>query len=39
MATIVQMGSGRHAGEVLAEIGKAKGRKTVARSDLLGGLL
>lgn len=39
MATIVSVGSGRHAGEVLAEIGKAKGRKTVARSDLLAGLL
>ena len=39
MATIVTAGTGRNAGQVLAEIGRAKGRKTVARADLLDGLL
>lgn len=39
MATTVKVAVGQHKDEVLAEIGRAKGRKTVARSDLLNSLL
>lgn len=39
MATIVSVATGQHKDELLAEIGKAKGRKTVARSNLLDALL
>lgn len=39
MSTQVLLASGPNTGELVAELGKAKGRKTVARSDLLAGLL
>ena len=39
VATIVQVATGQHKAKILAEIGKAKGRKTIARSDLLTALL
>ncbi|KAK4550370.1 hypothetical protein LTR36_003337 [Oleoguttula mirabilis] len=39
MSTEVILAQGPHQGELVAELGKAKGRKTVARSDLLDGLL
>jgi salicylate hydroxylase len=39
MVTQVILVSGPNTGEVVAELGKAKGRRTVARSDLLDGLL
>ncbi|KAJ9620568.1 hypothetical protein H2203_007774 [Taxawa tesnikishii (nom. ined.)] len=39
MTTQVILAAGPHMGEVVAELGRAKGRKTVARSDLLDGLL
>jgi salicylate hydroxylase len=39
MSTQVVLVSGPNTGEVVAELGKAKGRRTVARSDLLDGLL
>lgn len=39
MVTEVILGQGPNAGELVAELGRAKGRKTVARSDLLAGLL
>ncbi|KAF4552729.1 FAD-binding domain-containing protein 13 [Elsinoe fawcettii] len=38
MSTQVSIASGPNTGAVVAELGKAKGRKTVARSDLLAGL-
>ena len=37
MATHVIMAEGKHTGEVIARLGKAKGRKTVARIDLIQG--
>ena len=39
MATQVVMAEGRFRGETIAALGRAKGRKTVARADLLEGLL
>ena len=39
MVTEVILGEGPNQGELVAELGRAKGRKTVARSDLLDGLL
>ena len=39
MATQVVMAQGRFRGETIAALGRAKGRKTVARADLLEGLL
>lgn len=39
MSTQVMLASGPNTGAVVAELGKAKGRKTVARSDLLAGLM
>ena len=39
MSTQVTLASGPNTGAVVAELGKAKGRKTVARSDLLAGLM
>ena len=39
MATHVTMAEGRHKGEVVVQLGRAKGRKTVARRDLLQGLV
>ncbi|THW81998.1 FAD/NAD(P)-binding domain-containing protein [Aureobasidium pullulans] len=39
MVTQVVLVSGPNTGEVVAELGKAKGRRTVARADLLDGLL
>jgi len=39
MSTEVILAQGPHQGELVAELGKAKGRKTVARSALLQGLL
>ncbi|KAK5135363.1 hypothetical protein LTR08_005305 [Meristemomyces frigidus] len=39
MSTEVILAQGPNQGELVAELGKAKGRKTVARSDLLDGLL
>lgn len=39
MSTEVILAHGPNRGELVAELGKAKGRKTVARSDLLDGLL
>ena len=38
ISTQVTLASGPNTGAVVAELGKAKGRKTVARADLLGGL-
>ena len=37
MATQVSMAHGKHKGETIVELGKAKGRKSVARTDLLQG--
>ncbi|KAK4112569.1 FAD/NAD(P)-binding domain-containing protein [Canariomyces notabilis] len=39
IATNVYMAHGPHAGTLVAELGKAKGRKSVSRADLLEGLL
>lgn len=39
MATEVILAQGPHQGQLVAELGKAKGRKTVSRADLLDGLL
>ncbi|KAF7846487.1 hypothetical protein BT93_L4249 [Corymbia citriodora subsp. variegata] len=39
MSTQVVLVSGPNTGELVAELGKAKGRRTIARSDLLDGLL
>lgn len=39
MSTKVTIASGPNTGALVAELGKAKGRKTVARSDLLAGLM
>ncbi|KAI0852346.1 hypothetical protein F5Y00DRAFT_258753 [Daldinia vernicosa] len=37
MATEVILGQGPHKGQLVAELGRAKGRKTVSRADLLKG--
>ncbi|KAK1760113.1 hypothetical protein QBC47DRAFT_426998 [Echria macrotheca] len=39
MATRVILGWGEYKGEVVAELGRARGRKSVSRADLLGGFL
>ncbi|KAI2633895.1 hypothetical protein GGS21DRAFT_543802 [Xylaria nigripes] len=39
MVTQVILAQGPHKGELVAELGRAKGRKTVSRADLLDGLL
>ncbi|KAK3113366.1 hypothetical protein LTR53_009409 [Teratosphaeriaceae sp. CCFEE 6253] len=39
MSTEVILAQGPHQGTLVAELGKAKGRKTVSRADLLDGLL
>ncbi|RYO97929.1 hypothetical protein DL765_010974 [Monosporascus sp. GIB2] len=39
MATEVILAQGPHSGQLVAELGKAKGRKTVSRADLLDGLM
>ncbi|OTB07684.1 hypothetical protein M426DRAFT_53190 [Hypoxylon sp. CI-4A] len=39
MATEVILAQGEHKGQLVAELGRAKGRKTVSRSDLLDGFL
>ena len=39
MATQIYYGQGPHAGELVAELGRAKGRKSVSRADLLAGFL
>ena len=39
MATQVILAHGPHAGELVAELGRARGRKSVSRADLLGGVL
>ncbi|CAJ2508096.1 Uu.00g092820.m01.CDS01 [Anthostomella pinea] len=39
MATQVILAQGPHMGQLVAELGKAKGRKTVSRADLLDGFL
>jgi salicylate hydroxylase len=39
MATEVILAQGPHTGQLVAELGKAKGRKTVSRADLLDGFL
>lgn len=39
MATQIYFGQGPHAGELAAELGRAKGRKSVSRADLLAGFL
>ncbi|KAI1477969.1 FAD/NAD(P)-binding domain-containing protein [Daldinia eschscholtzii] len=39
MATEVILGQGSHKGQLVAELGRAKGRKTVSRADLLDGFL
>lgn len=39
MVTEVILAEGPNAGELVAELGRAKGRKTVSRADLLAGLL
>jgi salicylate hydroxylase len=39
MTTEVMLAEGPHAGEVVAELGRAKGRRTIARSELLEELL
>ncbi|KAI0834593.1 FAD/NAD(P)-binding domain-containing protein [Hypoxylon sp. FL0890] len=39
MATEVILGQGPHKGQLVAELGRAKGRKTVSRADLLDGFL
>lgn len=39
MVTEVILGEGPNQGELVAELGRARGRKTVARADLLDGLL
>lgn len=39
MVTEVILGQGPHQGQLVAELGRAKGRKTVSRADLLDGFL
>lgn len=39
MVTEVILGQGPHKGQLVAELGRAKGRKTVSRADLLEGFL
>ena len=39
MATQVILAHGPHAGQLVAELGRARGRKSVSRADLLGGFL
>ncbi|KAK0724983.1 hypothetical protein B0H67DRAFT_482389 [Lasiosphaeris hirsuta] len=39
MATEVILAQGPHAGELVAELGRAKGRRSVSRADFLAGLL
>ncbi|KAI0884394.1 FAD/NAD(P)-binding domain-containing protein [Annulohypoxylon maeteangense] len=39
MVTEVILGQGPHQGQLVAELGRAKGRKTVSRADLLDGYL
>ncbi|KAK3372645.1 hypothetical protein B0H63DRAFT_564032 [Podospora didyma] len=39
IATEVILAQGPHAGQLVAELGRAKGRKSVSRADLLDGLL
>jgi salicylate hydroxylase len=39
MSTEVILAHGPHKGELVAELGKAKGRKTISRADLLDGFL
>ncbi|KAM7212152.1 hypothetical protein V8F06_012477 [Rhypophila decipiens] len=39
MVTEVIMAHGPHAGELVAELGRAKGRKSISRADLLHGLV
>ncbi|KIW35666.1 uncharacterized protein PV07_02351 [Cladophialophora immunda] len=39
MATQVILAEGKHKGEVIARLGRAKGRKTVARVDLINGFM
>ncbi|KAK3313211.1 hypothetical protein B0H66DRAFT_632302 [Apodospora peruviana] len=39
MVTEVILAQGPHTGELVAELGRAKGRKSVSRADLLAGLL
>ncbi|KAI1800977.1 FAD/NAD(P)-binding domain-containing protein [Daldinia bambusicola] len=39
MVTEVILGQGPHKGKLVAELGRAKGRKTVSRADLLDGFL
>ncbi|KAI1214790.1 FAD/NAD(P)-binding domain-containing protein [Annulohypoxylon truncatum] len=39
MVTEVILGQGPHHGQLVAELGRAKGRKTVSRADLLDGFL
>ncbi|KAH9826242.1 FAD binding domain [Teratosphaeria destructans] len=39
MSTEVILAHGPHQGEMVAELGKAKGRKSISRADLLDGLL
>ncbi|KAI1415322.1 FAD/NAD(P)-binding domain-containing protein [Hypoxylon sp. FL1857] len=39
MVTEVILGQGPHKGQLVAELGRAKGRKTVSRADLLDGFL
>ncbi|KAF2772038.1 FAD/NAD(P)-binding domain-containing protein [Teratosphaeria nubilosa] len=39
MSTDVILAHGPHQGEMVAELGKAKGRKSISRADLLDGLL
>ncbi|RYP56339.1 hypothetical protein DL771_011958 [Monosporascus sp. 5C6A] len=39
MATEVILAHGPHRGQLVAELGKARGRKTVSRADLLDGLM
>lgn len=39
MATQVILAHGPHSNEVVAQLGRAKGRKTIARADLMNGLL
>ncbi|KAI1104263.1 FAD/NAD(P)-binding domain-containing protein [Jackrogersella minutella] len=39
MVTQVILGQGPHKGQLVAELGRAKGRKTVSRADLLDGFL
>lgn len=39
LATEVRLAQGPHSGQLVAELGRAKGRKTVSRADLLDGFL